>query len=81
MSLWFWIGVALLVGIGEVMTTGLFLGTVAVAAAITALTARWLPWKGRWRCLRSARWAVCSWSDRSSFVPWDGTNSASLPGD
>jgi len=47
MWLWFWIGVALLVGIGEVMTTGLFLGTVAVAAVITALTARWLPLEGQ----------------------------------
>lgn len=47
MSLWFWIGIALLVGIGEIMTTGLFLGTVSVAAVITALTARWLPLEGQ----------------------------------
>ncbi len=47
MWLWFWVGVAILVGIGEVMTTGLFLGTVAVAAVITALTTRWLPLEGQ----------------------------------
>ncbi len=45
--MWFWIGVAILVGIGEVMTTGLFLGTVAVAAVITAITTRWVPLEGQ----------------------------------
>jgi len=41
--MWLWLVVALLAGIGEVLTTGLFLAIVAVAAVITALVALLLP--------------------------------------
>jgi membrane protein implicated in regulation of membrane protease activity len=41
--MWLWLVVALLAGIGEVMTTGLFLAIVAVAAVITAIVSLLLP--------------------------------------
>lgn len=41
--MWFWLVVALLAGVGEVLTTGLFLAIVALAAIITALVALLLP--------------------------------------
>ena len=41
--MWFWLVVALLAGVGEVLTTGLFLAIVAVAAIVTALIALVLP--------------------------------------
>lgn len=41
--MWFWLVVALLAAVGEVLTTGLFLAIVALAAIITALVALVLP--------------------------------------
>jgi membrane protein implicated in regulation of membrane protease activity len=41
--MWIWLVVALLAAVGEMLTTGLFLALVAVAAAITALVALVLP--------------------------------------
>jgi membrane protein implicated in regulation of membrane protease activity len=41
--MWLWLVVALLAGIGEVLTTGLFLAIVAVAAVITAIVSLLLP--------------------------------------
>lgn len=41
--MWLWLVVALLAGVGEVMTTGLFLAIVAVAAVVTALVSLVLP--------------------------------------
>ena len=39
----FWLIVAVLAAIGEVLTTGLFLATVAIAAVVTALLSLILP--------------------------------------
>lgn len=41
--MWFWLVVALLAGVGEVLTTGLFLAIVAVAAVLAAIVALVLP--------------------------------------
>jgi membrane protein implicated in regulation of membrane protease activity len=41
--MWLWLVVALLAGMGEVLTTGLFLAIVAVAAVITAIVSLLLP--------------------------------------
>jgi membrane protein implicated in regulation of membrane protease activity len=41
--MWFWLVVALLAGVGEVMTTGLFLGIVAVAAVAIAILSLLVP--------------------------------------
>ncbi|HEX6506134.1 MAG TPA: NfeD family protein, partial [Chloroflexota bacterium] len=41
--MWIWLVVALLAAIGEVLTTGLFLAIVAVAAVITAVIALAVP--------------------------------------
>lgn len=44
MPLWvFWLGVGIAAAIGEVMSAGLFLASVAVAALITAIVAFFLP--------------------------------------
>lgn len=41
--MWLWLVIAVLAGVGEVLTTGLFLAIIAVAAVITALVALVLP--------------------------------------
>jgi membrane protein implicated in regulation of membrane protease activity len=41
--MWLWLVVALLAGVGEVLTTGLFLAIVAVAAVMTAIVSLLMP--------------------------------------